>query len=141
MDIFREEDGIAAIGHRQHDLMHIAALLVKQHIVAVEVVFQNFAVFAVGVEADQLMAMDHVLYIDVLAMNFWPLGLLGAGGDLVDLEDQLVAVDGVFAVVHLADIGGAQDVQRLADDGGIGGFGLFGVDVAVNHGGSLLIWL
>ena len=46
-----------------------------------------------------------------------------------------------FAVVHLADIGGAQDVQRLADDGGIGGFGLFGVDVAVNHGGSLLIWL
>ena len=44
-------------------------------------------------------------------------------------------------MVHLADIGGAQDVQRLADDGGIGRFGLFGVDVAVNHGCSLLIWL
>lgn len=55
MDIFREKDGIAAIGHGQHDLMHIAAFFVEQHIVAVEVVFQNFAVLAVGVEADQLM--------------------------------------------------------------------------------------
>ena len=68
MDIFREKDGIAAIGHGQHDLMHIAALLVEEHIVAVEVVFQNFAVFAVGVEADQLMAVDHVLHIDVLTI-------------------------------------------------------------------------
>lgn len=94
-------------------------------------------------QPDPLLAPTamNILHVDVLAMDFRTLGLLGAGGDLVDLKDQFVAVDGVLSVVHLADIGGAQDVQCLADDGGVSGFGLFGVDVAVNHDGSLLIWL